>query len=120
MSAKLSTAQRKALGALLSGADQDTTAAAAGVTERTIRRWQNEPLFAAALRAGQDQAIDAAVTSLTAAMRTAVQTLSGVMTDPDASNRVRVSAANAVLANGMKLIELRDLAERIAALEERI
>ena len=46
--------------------------------------------------------------------------LHGIMTDPEANDAPRVSAARAVLESGLRLAELVTLAERVARLEERI
>ena len=115
----LSTNQARAIGALLACATIEKAAEQAGLSKRTIYRYLNAATFKAALRARQDQAIAAAVAALAGLAGKSIETLRGVMEDPEAAQGVRTRAALGVLDHVHRMMELRDLAERVAALEAR-
>lgn len=92
-------------------------AAACGVPERTLYRWLNEPAFHAELTAAEGAAIDEATRKLIGAAVTAVETLHAIVADPEASNNVRARAAGLLLDNLLKLRELRNVEQRLEALE---
>ena len=115
----LSTNQARAIQALLACATIEKAAEQAGLSGRTVYRYLNEPTFKAALRARQDQAIAAAVAALAGLAGQSIETLRGVMEDTEAAQGVRVRASLGVLSHIHDMIELRDLAERVAALEAR-
>ncbi len=115
----LSTNQARAIQALLACATIEKAAEQAGLSGRTVYRYLNEPTFKAALRARQDQVIAGAVAALAGLAGKSIETLRGVMEDPEAAQGVRTRAALGVLGHIHDMIELRDLAERVAALEAR-
>ena len=88
-----------------------------GVGESTLRRWLGEPAFCEAYRAARRQAVEVAIGTLQQAGAEAVTTLRRNMseTTPPA---VQVRAAVAILEHAARGVELLDLAERVAALEE--
>lgn len=117
----LSAAQRRAIEALLSEASIDAAAEASGVGRRTLHRWLAEDAtFTAALRASQDRAIDAAVSRLAGAAGDAADVLAGIANNPAERGATRVSAARALLDGVLRMVELRDLAARVASLETRL
>ena len=88
-----------------------------GVGESTLRRWLREPAFCEAYRVARRQAVEVAIGTLQQAAAEGVTTLRRNMseTTPPA---VQVRAAVAILEHAARGVELLDLAERVAALEE--
>lgn len=115
----ISTKQRKAIHAMLTCKTTEEAAEAAGVGRRTLTRWLSEDeVFNAALDAAGDQAIREAVSNLAGDAASAARTLAAIHKDETISAAVRVRAARAVLTEVLKLREQRELAERVARLEE--
>jgi len=116
----LSTRQSAAIRALVTGATQADAASAAGVTERTIRRYLGEPVFVLALRQAQDVALGGVTRKMASGASDALDVLMVVMADEYVPAAVRVRAALGWLNTLWKARELADLAERITALEREI
>ena len=114
---KLSAKQHRALSALLTSKSVAEAAAATGLGERTIYRWLTDPAFRQALSAAEGDLIDAATRRLLTLQGTALDTLEAVLGDEDASAGVRIRAAQMVLDHLLKLRELRDIEQRLQALE---
>lgn len=117
----LSTKKHKAIAALLVEPNQALAAQSAGVGERTLARWLAEDNeFVSAVRDAEEAAISHAVRCLVQLTEDAVNVLGGVLKDEFATDGVKVRAAGLVLEQVVKLRELRDFEERIAALEGAI
>jgi len=115
----LTTAQRKALDALAYGATKEQAATIAGRTERTVNRWiHDDPEFTDALKVITDDAVSDASRRLASLLDNALDVLLLILNGPDAPDHVRLRAVDMVIGNLIKLRELGDLEERIAALEE--
>lgn len=113
----LTAEQRRALDALLGGADNAAAAKAAGCSERTLMRWKTEPTFRQALQDAQDAALDATTGALVAASMASVALLRAVVENDAAQMSHRLRAAGTLLDATLRWHELRNLAQRIAALE---
>lgn len=97
-----------------------TLAAAAaelGMSVRQLYRWLDDPVFMAELKAAETAAIDQAVRRLVELSGAAVDTLDSAMHDDNASQGVKVRAADVALSQLLRLRELYDLEQRITALE---
>ena len=116
---KLTPKQEKAITALLA---QPTIEAAAslGINPATVHRWLQDPTFAEAYRSARRDAVGQAVTRLQQVSGGAVAVLVQVMADKRAPASTRVTAAKTVLEFSFRAVELEDLAERIAALEQQM
>ncbi len=115
----LTAEQRRAMDALLAGADTLTAARAAGCSERTLHRWKTEPAFRRALQDAQDAALDQTTGALVSASVASVALLRAVVEDDSAQMSHRLRAAGTLLDASLRWHELRNLAQRVAALEER-
>lgn len=109
--------RRRAIDCLLATGDQQQAAAAAGVTDRTIRRWVLEPAFAAALQTAQDQQLDRVTGDLVRAAGGAVALLEATINNTDAALGLRLQAARTLLDAALRWRELRAIEQRLAALE---
>ena len=117
----LTTVQRKALEALISGASKQQAAIVAGRTERTINRWLTDcPAFKQALNEASAMAIDDASRRLALMLNLATQRLYDVLMTPTANTGTMLRAFDLTVSNLIKLRDHGQLEERIQALEERI
>ena len=107
----------KILSALIATKTISAAAVTAGVSERTIYSRLADDDFRAEYERRQSMTLDAACKALQEAMTDAVDVLTTIMKESDASPGTRISAARSVLDYGVKLTELTDLAARVAALE---
>lgn len=87
----------KAIDVLAGGGTREGAARAAGVSDRTVRRWLQEAGFAAALDETLDDATREIGRRLVAIGGKAVKTLDRVMDDPEVPASARVLAAARVL-----------------------
>ena len=116
----LTAEQRRALDALLGGADNAGAAKAAGCSERTLLRWKTEPFFRQALQEAQDAALDATTGALVSASMASVALLRRVVENDDAQLSHRLRAAGTLLDASLRWHELRSISQRLAALEGAI
>jgi hypothetical protein len=112
-------ADEKLLLALACGATVENAARAAGISPATAYRRLAEPVFRQRLQQVRTDMVSRAAATLTAAGTEAVKTLV-VLQQSTAPAAVRLGAARAVLEMGIKLREMADLEERLAALEQQI
>lgn len=107
-----------ALAALISEPTLGEAAKKAGISEATLWRWLQDPIFQEKYRAARRQAVSHAITQLQRSSTQAVETLHSVMTDTETPAATRVTAAKTILEMAVKAVELEDLAVRIEALEK--
>jgi len=120
-SGHLTEAQRRALRALSDGATKDQAATVANRTRRTIDRWiADDPAFSDALRRATDTTIADASRRLAALLDEAGEVIQEIMHAEDAPYHVRLRAADLAYSHAPKLREHSDLADRVAALEDKI
>jgi hypothetical protein len=110
-------ADEQLLLALACGATVEAAARQAGVGPATVYRRLQNPAFARRLQKLRFDMVQRTAGALTAAHTEAVRTLLELMRAP-AKDNVRLGAARSVLEIGMKVREVADLEERLAALEE--
>ncbi len=115
---KLSRKQEAAIAALLSAPTIKDAARGCDVSEVTLWRWLQLAEFAAAYRAARRQVVERAVSELQAATGEAVETLKRNLHCEQAN--VEIRAAQIILEQAIKGVELIDLQERIERLEERM
>ena len=117
---KLTAKQVKGLEALLDGASVQTAAERAGVNRKTLGRWLTEPLFWKTYQLNSRHALELAARRITGKLDMAVDMLASVMEDDEAPPGVRLRAAQQVIEGSLKLLDVTDIQERLAALEERL
>lgn len=113
----LTPRQERAIGFLLVEPSIARAATAAGVGERTLHRWLDDPPFARAYRAARRRAFEQAVAMTHRYATLAVQSLARIIADNAAPASARVAAATSVLRFAREGIELDDILERVESLE---
>lgn len=116
---KLSANQVKAIAALLATSSIGKAAKRCGLGERTLHRYLANEDFRRELRARQDETVAATVAALSGLSGKATETLDDVMGSKEATESVRVRAAQVILQERRKASELDDLSERVSKLEEQ-
>jgi hypothetical protein len=114
---KLTARQRRAVVALLNTRTVEEAARLAGVSVRSMYRWQRDPGFCAAVRDHARDSAREATSRLLAVQRRAVTALVAALDDESPSLRLR--AAVALLEHGRHAVG-DDVDERLAALEARV
>ena len=117
-SGELTPTQQRAVRALLTSKGVSEAAKLAKVGERTLWRWLLDPGFKVALSAAEGELLDAATRRLLGLQESAIETFEQVLGDASASQAVRLRAAQLVLDYRLKLRELRDVEQRLTALEQ--
>jgi hypothetical protein len=104
---------------LACGATVEAAAQKAGVSRATVLRRLQEPEFKARLEAIRTEMIQRTAGALTAASMESVRTLISLQ-QPAIPHATRLGAARSVLEIGIKMREVADFAQRLAALEEQM
>ena len=114
---KIGRKQEAAINALLTQRNTEEAARVAGISKRTLIRWQKNPEFQAAHREARRAAISQGDARLQHGYGAAVSTMLKIMVDPNSSALIRLRAADCVMDRGRRLIETEDLVDRVTALE---
>jgi phage terminase small subunit len=117
---RLSPRQQRAVVALLSTGEVKAAAAEAGITRETLHRWLRDPVFLAAVREAEAEALDELSRLLVRLGRTAVGTIARAMSDPATPAATKVRAADVALSRLLQLRELAQLEARVQALEQAV
>ena len=117
--AELKPSQQRAILALLQEPSIAKAARTAGVGNRTLHNWLDDPKFVAAFRRAKRHVFEQAIGLTHRYTALAVNTLAKVMVDPSAPYAPRVTAASAILRFSRDTIELEDIQERVEILERQ-
>jgi len=120
MADELNANQKRALEALLTTPSVAAAARICGLAKRTIWRYLGDDQFKRELRERQDLALSSVTTGLVAGGGLANVALWEILHDPGTSPSVKARVALGLLAAMGKSVELADLADRVAALEQNI
>jgi len=112
---KLTRKHEQAIAALLSEPSIKAAAESCGIGEATLYRWLQLPDFQAAYRTARRQVVERAVSELQAACGEAVETLKRNLTCDIPG--VEIRAAQIIIEQAVKGIELMDLQDRVEKLE---
>jgi hypothetical protein len=113
---KLSRKWEVAIAALLSEPTQEAAARKAGISHKTLRNWLRIPEFSRAFRQARREIVDRAIQLLQQTTIAAVATLHDSM-GHDKPSAVRVRAAQVIIEQALRALELTDLAEEQAELK---
>jgi hypothetical protein len=117
---KLTPKQERALVALLDCGEIKEASERAEVSDVTLWRWLQTPLFQSRYRAARRQVVERAIAQLQADSTVAARVLREVAEDKEANASARVSAARAIIEHTLKAVELLDLEERVQEIERRL
>lgn len=113
----LTSAQRRAIAALLTARDVRAAAAEAHVGERSLHRWLKLPAFSSALREEQAAQLEQVTRRLSHAAGAALDALErGLRSEEPMAQQLR--AADIVIGRMLKARELLELETRLVALEQ--
>ena len=115
--AKFARKMEAAISALLTRPSIEDAARVAGVAEKTLRRWMQDPEFNARYLRARRDGVYQSVARMQQATGAAGVTILKLMTDQNVPPSVRLRAAEAVFVHAIKGIELEDIEGRISALE---
>ncbi len=116
-STDLTSRQQRTISALLAARNVREASKQAKVSERTVYTWLAEPDFRTALYEAEGHLIDAATRRLLHHQDVALTVILTIMADRDNPAGVRLRAAQSVLEQLLKLRELRNVEQRLTALE---
>ncbi len=114
---KLPAKQEQALAALLANPSVREAAEAAKNSEATLWRYLRDPAFSERYKAARRDVTDHLIMRLQADSTKAARVLLEVAEDTNAPASARVSAARTIIEQALRGAELRDLTDRIEALE---
>lgn len=116
----LTSAQLRAIAALLDGAGQDGVATAARRTQRTVRRWLQNAAFQAELATRSRQILSEATLILQQRAVDAATSLGGMASGVLPASSARVGACRAVLELARSSAEIEELRDLAANLTDRL
>ena len=114
----MTPSEERALSALITSKSKKEAAQKAGITERTMRRYFENPEFCKRYREAFAQVVQDATRQAQQLLAPALSTLESVMADEDIPATARVNAAKIALDYAVRLTDQNDLAERLTALED--
>lgn len=109
--------KEKAIAALLFHKTIEAAARAAGISANTLLRWTKDPEFEAAFREARRMAFGQSLARMQEASGAAVTTVLKIMLDTKVSAGTRLRAAEVVLDQGARAMEMEDIEARLAELE---
>ena len=113
----LTRKQEDTIIALLSNPRIEDAARAASVGARTLMRWLKEPAFEKAYMKARRTAFRHSLARLQQMSGAAVSTLGKIMVDQSSPASTRVRAAECIINQGAKAIEIEDIDARVSELE---
>jgi hypothetical protein len=117
---RLTSAQLRALEALMTSATVQDAAEAAGVGRRTLHRWLETEPFRAALRQLETEALQGVSRRLSTLAAQSIDVLQDVLTSDESRPVDKLQAAKIVLTSVTPLKELADFGPRLEDLECRV
>ncbi len=102
----------RAVAALVACPTTKEAAKVAGMGESTLRAYKSDPEFVELYTAARHELLDTGVKALLSKFSDAVEVISEVMNDKEASPNVRLSAANSIIQNVVRLTDQTESMER--------
>ena len=110
--------KEKLLAALLTSRSKKEAAAAAGIAERTMRTYFEDPEFCQRYREAFAGVVQDATRRAQQLLEPALSTLQTVMEDEEIPAQARITAAKSIIDYSLKLSEQADILEQLRELEE--
>lgn len=114
----LSRKQRRAIRALLVKPTIELAAKEAQIGATTLYTWLREDNFRQALTEAESAAIDTASRRLVGLAEKAIETIETILDNAVLHPAIRLRASELILSNMLRLVELRNIEQRLSALEE--
>lgn len=112
--------QNKVLAALLAAPSKAAAAQAAGISPRTLRDYLADPTFRQEYQKAFAGLVEDATRQAQKSLSPALSTLREIVEDKGEDAQARISAARAILSNGLKLTETTDILTRLDELEKSL
>lgn len=112
----LTPAQRRCIEALLTAPSATEAAKMVGIHRRTLYRWLRDPVFVAALREAEGEAVATLSRTLAGLGEDAAAALRDAL-KPGQKMSIRLRASEVVIGNLLRIRELVDLENRLTKLE---
>ena len=115
---QLSARQLQVIPHILASPSYEEAARRAKITAKQIHEWLQDPQFKAELLKRRNEAYIQALSILKASSTLAVTTLTNLLNDDDP--RIRLSAADKILAHTLKGVEYLGFEDRLSEVESRV
>ena len=116
----LTKGQQRAVQALAAGKGMTDAARSARVKQSDLLAWLSLPEFRQALTGAEGDLLDTSTRRLLNLQSLAVSEVAGILADRSASHEVRLRAAGQVIDTMLRLREMRDIEQRLQALEQSL
>lgn len=116
----LTGSQRRAIRALMESRTNGEAAKTARISETTLYRWLNDPIFKNALQEAEAQAAGNTTRRLSTGTALALDVLIAILENTEAGEALRLQAARVWLDNYHRARDDGDLDRRLTALEARM
>ena len=116
----MTNCDERVIAALLANPTQKAAANAAGVHENTITRLLQRDDFQQKLRDARQEMLASTLERLQAINGQAMDCLATVMSSAKSPASAKVSAARTTLEMSLRIIEIVDVTERLAAIERKV
>ena len=116
----LTKKQQRAVQALAAGKGVADAARSARVKQSDLLAWLSLPEFRQALSGAEGNLLDTSTRRLLNLQSLAVSEVAGILADRSASHEVRLRAAGQVIDTMLRLREMRDIEQRLQALEQSL
>ena len=115
---KFGRKKEAAIAALLTARNIEEAAKNVGIAPKTLLKWMKVPEFQAEYRQARRAAFGQAITRLQQMSGAAVATLGKMMVEQTAPPSTRVRAAEVIINQAAKAIEIEDIESRLTELEQ--
>ena len=106
------------ISALIGSPTVKAASAACGVSETQIYARLRKPAFKEKYDTARRELLEQSTAYIQGRVSEAVRTMYNIMRDPDASQQVRLNAADTIMRNSLKLTEQTDILAQLAELEK--
>lgn len=105
------------IAALLANDTKQAACKSLKIGRDTLSKRMKSPEFRTKYRQAKDDLITGIINKMVMSMTSAVQTITDIMNNAENPPQIRLNASDSIMRYGIKLIEQRDILERLEALE---
>ena len=117
---KKSLTNEKLVELLLVHGSVKATAAALGLSARTIYNRLRDPATRELYAQARGQLLESATTNLCESLNSAIDFLHSVVDDREAPIALRIQSADSILRHAVRYVEVADVTNRLSALEQKL